>query len=85
MDEIVALVLQGSPWAIVALMGIVIRGLFLRLETTHKGYSEAMSEVQEKRREEAVEMSEKLISLTQGLGESMKVLTSAVTGLNGGR
>ena len=85
MDEIIVLVLQGSPWAVVAVLGLVIRSLYLSLETTHKDYSTTMSEVQEARRKEALEMNEKYVALTQALAQNMEKLTSAVTGLNGGR
>jgi len=85
MDEIIILALQGSPWAFVALLGFVIRGLYLKGEKTHKDYSEAMALVQEERRKEAVEMSDKFSAVALGVSQNMAVLTSAVQGLNGGR
>ena len=84
MDEIVALVLQGSPWGIVAIMGLVIYKQDAREHTTHKDYSKEMAKVQEKRREEAVAMSDKFSDRAQGTAQALEKLTSALTGLNGG-
>jgi len=85
MDEILAPILQGSPWAIVVVLGFVIRSLWLDSKTTHKDYSKEMKVVQDKRREEVVEMNEKLTTLAQGTAQTIEKLTSALTGLNGGR
>jgi len=84
MDEIVTPILQGSPWAIVVILGLVIRSLYLKSEKTHKDYSEAMVKVQEERRKEVVEMHGKYIDLATSSAQNMEVLTSAVKGLNGG-
>ena len=84
MDEIIALALQGSPWAFVAFLGLGLYKMDMRNQTTHKDYAKEMKEVQKKRREEAVAMSDKFSELAQGTAQTLEKLTSALTGLNGG-